>query len=51
MCLKGGTYILRIELVDGSFFLPDYIALSATETAVTPFDEELSWGVIKSLYR
>jgi len=51
VCLKGGTYVLRIELIDGSFFLPDYIALNATETAVTPPDGELSWGIIKSLYK
>lgn len=51
MCLKAGTYYLRIELVGGSFFLPDYIALTATQSAVEPGDGERSWGTIKSLYR
>ncbi len=49
--MKSGTYILRIELVEGSFFLPDYLALTASETAVDPAAAERSWGAIKSLYR
>ena len=43
--------MLRLELVTGMFILPDFVQLVATQTTVDPFDEELSWGAIKSLYR
>jgi hypothetical protein len=42
---------VRIELVSGSFVLPDYIAFTATQTAVDPGGGEHSWGRIKNLYR